>query len=292
MIEAYFVNLENITKTYLLNAKKSIKAAIAWINFNIYGSIFEELIKQGVKIEIILHDDFINQRYIDYIDVLNQKGADIRLVRFAGTMHHKFCVIDDRICLFGSFNWTKSAIVKNMEDLNICDEIILVYAYLSEFYALSNLSKSDIKLLKTPTKCSCCKQPIINILFAEQDGYYHTKISIIQRCDCNEEQVFLDYYDLSVYNNFISIGDKFEEELSEAHENNDIETYNQILMQQDYELKNSLSFVRNIRFGLPIIHAVAVKAWRAFHNDGEWFYKIIWKERGTESYILDEYDCF
>jgi len=43
--------------------------------------------------------------------------------------------------------------------------------------------------------------------------------------------------------------------------------------------------------GCPIIHATGIKAWRNFYkDDGEWYYKIIWRERGTESYIGAEYD--
>lgn len=45
------------------------------------------------------------------------------------------------------------------------------------------------------------------------------------------------------------------------------------------------------RMRLPIIHEVGVKAWRIFYkDDGEWYYKIIWKERRAEQYIKDEYN--
>lgn len=45
--------------------------------------------------------------------------------------------------------------------------------------------------------------------------------------------------------------------------------------------------------GLPIIHAVGVKTWKWLDkHDGELVYKIIWKERGTERYIEDEYEIF
>lgn len=37
-------------------------------------------------------------------------------------MHHKFYLIDKRLCLFSSFNWRKNATTVNIEDLNICDE--------------------------------------------------------------------------------------------------------------------------------------------------------------------------
>lgn len=58
------------------------------------------------------------------IQYLNSRGAEIRLVNFSGIMHHKFCVIDKKLCMFGSFNWTESANVRNVEDLNLCDDIM------------------------------------------------------------------------------------------------------------------------------------------------------------------------
>ena len=116
MIKNYSTNLEDIVIKELKKAKKSIKVAVAWINFNLYGSTFEELLSRGVKIKILLNDDFNNRRYINDIQSLNSCGAKIRLVDFDGTMHHKFCIIDKRICMFGSFNWTHSANVRNIAD--------------------------------------------------------------------------------------------------------------------------------------------------------------------------------
>ena len=116
MTECYFENLENIVISQLKRTQKSIKAAIAWINFELYCNVFEELLDRGVKIKIMLNDDGINRRYIKAIQYLNTKGADIRLVRFAGIMHHKFCIIDKKICMFGSFNWTEPANIRNIED--------------------------------------------------------------------------------------------------------------------------------------------------------------------------------
>ncbi len=151
MIECYFANLENITISELKKAQKSIKAAVAWINFDHYGCVLEELLNRGVKIKILLNNDGINQRYISYIQCLNRKGADIRLVSFDGIMHHKFCIIDKHICIFGSFNWTYNVNIRNIEDLNIRDEVEFVNNYLLEFNALWNLNKEDIWLLTHPT---------------------------------------------------------------------------------------------------------------------------------------------
>lgn len=66
-----------------------------------------------------------------------------------------------------------------------------------------------------------------------------------------------------------------------------------IIIQEDFTVANYLSNFRNNRMGLPIIHAVGVKTWEWFDkHDGKWIYKIIWKERGTEGYIYDEYEIF
>lgn len=291
MIRCYFENLENIAMCELRKAKKSIKAAVAWINFNHYGSILEELLNRGVKIKILLNNDDINLRYINYIQYLNGKGAEIRLVSFAGIMHHKFCVVDKHLCMFGSFNWTQNANIKNIEDLNICDEITFVNNYLLEFKALWNLSKTDVQLLAHPLRCSVCGNPIINILFMEPEGDYQTKIDIVQQCECAQKIVYTDYYDISVYNNYIETIHQFEDDISAAYRSGDEVTYHQMVAQQDFVVANYLSIVRHNRMGMPIIHAVGVKAWKWFDkHDGEFFYKIIWKERGTNSYIRDEYE--
>ena len=69
MIGCYFTNLENIAICELKKTQKSIKASVAWINFNHYGCVLEELLNRGVKIKILLNNDGINQRYINYMYV-------------------------------------------------------------------------------------------------------------------------------------------------------------------------------------------------------------------------------
>ena len=293
MTECYFENLENIVISQLKRTQKSIKAAIAWINFELYGNVLEELLDRGVKIKIMLNDDGINRRYIKAIQYLNTKGADIRLVRFAGIMHHKFCIIDKKICMFGSFNWTEPANIRNIEDLNICDDYNVVANYLLEFKAIWNLSKDDIKLLTKPINCKNCGAPIINILLMQSEGDYQTKIEVLQQCGCSQKIVYTDYYDASVYNNYLRTIQQFDEDIIAVQHSGDEISYHQLIAQQDFVVANYLSLVRHNRMGMPIIHAVGVKTWKWFDkHEGEYIYRIIWKERGTSTYIRDEYEIF
>lgn len=293
MMKSFFNDLENIAIENLRKANRSIRAAVAWINFNHYGGVFDELLNKGAIVKIILNNDAINRRYMNNIQYLNSRGAKIRLVSFDGIMHHKFCVIDEQVCLFGSFNWTENANMRNIEDLNICDEYKVVSEYLLEFKALWKLSKADIRLLTRPLCCRKCGRAVINILFMKQEGDYQTRINVLQQCGCSQDVIYTGYYDVSVYFNYIGLINRFDNDIAEMQESKDAIEYQRLVDQENFYIANYLSNVRDNRMGLPIIHAVGVKTWKWLdkHN-GEWVYKIVWKERGTERYIEDEYEIF
>lgn len=216
MVRCYFSNIENVAISVLKNTQKSIKAAVAWINFSNYGGLLKELLDRNVKIKILLNNDDINQQYLNDIQYLNSIGAKISLVNFTGIMHHKFCIIEKQICMFGSCNWTQSANIRNIEDLNICDEVTFVNSYLLEFKALWDLSKTDIRLLRNPQHCEVCHNQIINILFMEQEGNNETRIDVMRQCGCGQRIVYTDFYDISVYNNYLAAVDEFDDDIAMA----------------------------------------------------------------------------
>jgi phosphatidylserine/phosphatidylglycerophosphate/cardiolipin synthase-like enzyme len=60
-------------------------------------------------------------------------GMDVRLDGNPGAMHHKVLVIDRRIVVTGSYNFTISAETRNDENILIIDDRLLAEAYLAEF---------------------------------------------------------------------------------------------------------------------------------------------------------------
>ena len=293
MTKCYFTNLEKIIIGELGKAQHSVKVAVAWINFEVYRNVFLQLLANGVKVKIIINDDAINRNFQTIIDELTNYGAKIQMKRYGGLMHHKFCIIDKQRCLFGSFNWTINANEKNMEDVNICDESYLVNGYLLEFKALWELTAEDIKLLRNPLRCPSCGDPQFNIMMMDQEGDYQTKIEVIQQCSCNQKRIFLDYFDISVYMGYIAIIDEFNDDINIASQMGDATNLNKIYSMRDFSLSCYLASVRYNRMNVPLVQAVGVKTWQWFNkNDGFWCYKIIWKERGTENYIDDEYPVY
>ena len=74
MADIFFDDLENIIKDKLMKANYNVKIAVAWINFKLYGDIFNRLLDSGVHLSIIINDDFINNKSIDFINVSPSKS--------------------------------------------------------------------------------------------------------------------------------------------------------------------------------------------------------------------------
>ncbi|MCI6733059.1 MAG: phospholipase D-like domain-containing protein [Lachnospiraceae bacterium] len=289
LTKCYFSNLRAITISELKMARKKVCIAVAWINFEVYYPTFSELLSRRVSVQIIVNNDSNNVRYKDQIDSLICLGARIIMINASGTMHHKFCIIDESRCLFGSYNWTTNAEFRNIEDLNICDEPQLVNSYLQEFIALRDLSEKDLKLLRNPAKCNTCRNPKMNILIFEQDGYYHTKIQKMELCGCGYHWYNPEYYDISVYINFNGIIEKYEKDIEDFYQYNDEKFLEKRKAEMDFEIAMYWSMVRKNRFGFEIIHAVGKPGSRMYgRHDEEHFYQMIWKERGMENFIPDE----
>ena len=83
--------------------------------------------KRGVEVRVLLDGDFARNTYSKGV-FLDRKGLNVRLDmshlkasgKSTGRMHHKFALIDNRVVIAGSYNWTASAERRN-------DEVLLVF---------------------------------------------------------------------------------------------------------------------------------------------------------------------
>lgn len=64
--------------------------------------------RRGVKIQAIANNDFL-------ISVLKQNGVAAKKITTNGIMHSKLMIIDDRIVVIGSHNYTQAAFTINRE---------------------------------------------------------------------------------------------------------------------------------------------------------------------------------
>ncbi|WP_231902620.1 phospholipase D-like domain-containing protein [Helicobacter mustelae] len=144
----YFMPYENkealhALKAVLSSAQKSIHIAIYSFTNKEIAKVLRDQAKKGVKISIIydqesnLKDSFSTIGYLGAlrnIDVCLLQGLQAhggKRVHY-GIMHQKLVIVDDRIVVLGSANWSKSAFANNYENLFITQQPNIVQK--SQFY--------------------------------------------------------------------------------------------------------------------------------------------------------------
>jgi len=111
MIEHYSHKIQNAIQKELFKANNSIKIAVAWFTNDL---LFQPLLLKlaaGVSVELILNKDEINcsdDNEVNF-DEFVKAGGILRWNDTKQLMHEKFCIIDDEIVIYGSYNWTNKA---------------------------------------------------------------------------------------------------------------------------------------------------------------------------------------
>jgi len=136
--KVYFSLYDNPRKEII----KNINQAEAFINIAMYiftdRDIALPLVKaqeRGVKLRLYLDQEQTVYLY-SQSRFLVQKGIKTRISSNNYIMHNKFAIIDNRILLTGSYNWTFSANHRNDENLMIIDDPDVIARYQNYFEKL------------------------------------------------------------------------------------------------------------------------------------------------------------
>jgi len=136
--EIYFSLYDNPQKEII----KNINQAQAFINIAMYiftdREIALPLIKareRGVKVRLYLDKDQVDYKY-SQSRFLVQKGIKTRISSNKYIMHNKFAIIDNRLLLTGSYNWTFSANNRNDENLLVIDDPEIIEIFQNQFVSL------------------------------------------------------------------------------------------------------------------------------------------------------------
>lgn len=151
MEQAYFSNIRSKIIPYLEKAKNNVCIAMAWFtNSELFDAVLDCLHRK-VQVDLILLDNAIN--YMDYAPDFNLFIKAGGILRIAGSdigfMHHKFCIVDNRTAITGSYNWTYYAEVRNIENIIITDNQDIVKLFSNEFARLKSrlsITSSSLRL--------------------------------------------------------------------------------------------------------------------------------------------------
>lgn len=180
-----WINSSNglIGKT-LKSAEKSIDSALFVFSAQRLSNILETSHQKGIKIRTLLEPDFAYRFYSEGLDMTgvalsnkckyefnNQpwknpiKTIGIPLLTSGDLLHHKYSVIDKKIVITGSHNWTEAANIGNDETVLVIENPKVAAHYVREFERLYSNAEFGIpgriekKVKQQKQECQEIKSP-------------------------------------------------------------------------------------------------------------------------------------
>lgn len=113
---------EDIKKKIIEELNKAINTiyvCVAWFTDEELRDVLLAKQQSGVDVRMITYRDGVNHKYgVDFKGVPHiERRADR-----GGIMHRKYCIIDDHVTIFGSYNWTDNASERNDENIQIIQD--------------------------------------------------------------------------------------------------------------------------------------------------------------------------
>lgn len=129
--QSHFENIREELANELKRARLSIFAAVAWLTDEYLLGILTKKASEGVSVQLIVSGHEFNNQF--RYKSLNDAGGEIYVVGGSditsnGFMHNKFCVIDYKKVITGSFNWTRNAST-NEENIVIINDERVAFQY-------------------------------------------------------------------------------------------------------------------------------------------------------------------
>jgi hypothetical protein len=128
----------------LKNARYSIRVAMFSLNEDsLFRLLCHKAEKDKIQVEVLLDTrQYLENksRLSETIARLEKNGGSVFLYENIkgeyANMHHKFCIIDDKILITGSYNWTNNASKNNDENIVIIDDVPVCFEFGKKFNAL------------------------------------------------------------------------------------------------------------------------------------------------------------
>ncbi|XP_006894548.1 PREDICTED: mitochondrial cardiolipin hydrolase-like [Elephantulus edwardii] len=116
----------------LLTARASLELCLFAFSSPQLGRAVQLLHQRGVRVRVITDCDYMALNG-SQIGLLRKAGIQVRHDQDLGYMHHKFAIVDKKVLITGSLNWTTQAIQNNRENVLIMEDEEYVKVFLEEF---------------------------------------------------------------------------------------------------------------------------------------------------------------
>ena len=135
-VETYFSPDDHVaTALYnlLSNAQESIHFLAFSFTTNELGDIVRQKAEDGLEVKGVMDVEQAASNTGTEFDPFKQAGLDVLIDGNAGQMHHKMFIVDGRIVVLGSYNFSKSAEERNDENILVVYNEDIAQFFLQEF---------------------------------------------------------------------------------------------------------------------------------------------------------------
>lgn len=124
----------------LSKAESSIYFLAYSFTTNELGDIVRQKAADGLTVKGVMDEEQIASNIGTEFDPFRQAGLDVRIDGNDGLMHHKVFIVDGKIVVTGSYNFSRSAEEKNDENLIIIYNEKIAEQYMQEFERVYKLA--------------------------------------------------------------------------------------------------------------------------------------------------------
>lgn len=156
--EVVFENIEQRILKEIEDSHYAIFVSVAWFtNKKLFNALLDKA-KNNCYVSIIIQlDDINSQSGIDYSKIQIGRSECFEISKDTELLHDKFCVIDFKKVITGSYNWTYKASV-NSENIVIITDPNIATQYITRFelqknkYTEFNLQTRTLSIKELDTK--------------------------------------------------------------------------------------------------------------------------------------------
>jgi phosphatidylserine/phosphatidylglycerophosphate/cardiolipin synthase-like enzyme len=127
----------------LESAQESIFFLAYSFTSNQLGDIVREKAEAGLTVAGVMDDEQIRSNQGTEFDPFRQANIDVRMDGIEGLMHHKVFIIDQKIVVFGSYNFSQSAEERNDENLIVVYNPVIAHQFVLEFERVQSESQTN-----------------------------------------------------------------------------------------------------------------------------------------------------
>lgn len=138
-IKFFDENIENIIIKNIRKTKKEIYVAMAWFTSKTLMDELNNLKRRGVDVKVIISDAKENN-YIQNFNKLSSVCNELKKVvipkienkKYNNLMNNKYCIIDNKKVIDGSYNWSNNA-KYNLEHIIVIESKTVAKMYKNNF---------------------------------------------------------------------------------------------------------------------------------------------------------------